>query len=106
MSSNQQPIFYGLLYVDKQKRQHINIRGGGAPIDIYLRCAVLCARSVTHHGYRFRLLTNEKSKVERRIQELGLEQLELIELELSLDVPNNLRFWAAHFKLDVYRMFG
>jgi hypothetical protein len=88
------------------KRKHANIRGGGDPLDIYLRCASLCARSVAHHGYRFRLVTNDRLCVERRIHELGLDEIDLFEQRFSLSVPGHLPFWAAHRKLELYRFAG
>jgi hypothetical protein len=106
VQSHATPILYGLLFVDKRRRKHANIRGGGDPLDIYLRCAILCARSVAHHGYKFRLVTNDRLCVERRIHELGLDEIDLFEQAFSLSVPNHLPFWAAHRKLELYRFAG
>ena len=38
--------YYGLLYIDERHTTHVNLREkSGDPIDIYLRCAALCART-------------------------------------------------------------
>jgi hypothetical protein len=100
------PIFYGLLYLDQNKKRNSNIRGGGDPFDIYLRCAGLCARSVAYHNYRFRLVTNDRRRIERRIRQLGITQMDVLEQEFALNVPEYLQFRAAHFKLELYKHFG
>jgi len=102
----EEPIFYGLLYVDHEKRAHANIRGNNDPLDIYLRCAVLCAKSVSYYGHTFRLITNNGSWVEDRLRQMKLGQINLVEHRFSLAVPPDLPFWAAHFKLELYRAFG
>jgi hypothetical protein len=103
---HQNPIFYGLLYVDRKGQKNANLRGGGDPLDIYLRCASLCARSIAYHGYRFRLVTNNKPHIERRLRELGHMQMDVIQEEFDLSVPENLSFRAAHFKLELYKLLG
>src|ERR1700720_2970897 len=95
---DEKPIFFGLLYVDDRQTKNTNIRGGGDQLDIYLRCAVLCAKSLAFHGYRFRLATNGKRRIERRIEQLGLPKLDVFEQEFSLNVPADIPFRAAHFK--------
>src|SRR5262249_47942598 len=102
----QDPIFYGLLYIDKRRQKHVNLRGLGDPLDVYLRCASLCARSIDYHGYSFWLVTNDKAKIERRLQELGLTQLNILQQEFGLGVPEMLPFRAAHFKIELYKMLG
>ncbi len=100
------PIFYGLLYIDKEQKENPNIKGKGTPFDIYLRCANLCAKSVAYHGYKFRLVTNDKSQVEARLRLLGAKQIDVLEQKFTLIVPGNLKFRAAHFKLELYRLLG
>ena len=106
MQQRPKPIFYGLLYVDENQGMNVNIRGGGDPLDIYLRCASLCGRSVAHHGHSFRLITNEGPRIERRLRELGIPQMDILEQEFTLGIPENLTFRAAHFKLELYRLLG
>jgi hypothetical protein len=106
MKQDRKPIFFGLLYVDDTQTKNANIRGGGDQLDIYLRCAVLCAKSLAYHGYRFRLATNVKHRIERRIEQLRLPKLDVFEQEFSLNVPANIQFRAAHFKLELYRCLG
>jgi hypothetical protein len=100
------PIFYGLLYVDDEQKKNPNIRGIDNPLDIYLRCAGLCARSVAYHGYSFRLVTNEGLRIRRRLRELGVMQIDVLEQEFTLNVPENVKFRAAHFKLELYSVLG
>ena len=106
MQQRPNPIFYGLLYVDKRQRKTPNIRGEGDPFDVYLRCASLCAKSVAYQGYKFRLVTNNKARVERRLRELGVRQMDVLEEKFALSVPENVKFRAAHFKFELYRLLG
>jgi hypothetical protein len=106
MQEGPNPIFYGLLFVDDSQKRHENIRGTGDAFDIYLRCGVLCARSIAYHGYRFVLVTNDRRRVESRIQRLGLGELDILEQEFLLRVPENLQFRTAHFKLELFRLFA
>src|SRR5262245_19389307 len=101
VETNLRPILYGLLFVDRQRRRHANLGGKADPLDVYLRCAALCARSVGHQGCSFRLVTNERSTIEHRLQELDLGEFDILEHTFSLPVPDHLPFWAAHFKLEV-----
>jgi hypothetical protein len=99
-------VFYGLLYIDDQTTAHANIRGGGDPLDIYLRCASLCASSIAYCGYNFRLVTNERRRIENRMRQLGLAQVDVIEKKFTLSVPQNLKYRTAHFKLELYKFLG
>jgi hypothetical protein len=106
MHSYSSPIFFGLLYVGEKQEKHANIKGAGDPLDIYLRCASLCAKSISYHGYTFRLITNDASRIERRIRQLALAQLDISQHQFGLIVPDNLPFRAAHFKLELYKLLG
>jgi hypothetical protein len=75
-------------------------------MDVYLRCAAICARSIAYHGYQFRLVTNDRSLVLRRLHELGIAEMEVVEQNFSLSVPEDIKFRGAHFKLELFRHFG
>jgi hypothetical protein len=55
-----QPIFVWLLLVDNGNQERPNIKNGD-PYDVYLSCAVLCAKSVAYHGYQYIRVTNNAS---------------------------------------------
>ncbi|MEZ0167934.1 hypothetical protein [Microvirga sp. TS319] len=100
-------ILYGLLYTDGTYEKHQNLDVGNSnAVDIYLKCAVLCAKSVAWHGGKFRLITNNKEHIEDRIAELGLKRIEVIERGFVLDVPSGIRFRSAHYKLELLEAFG
>jgi hypothetical protein len=99
-------IFHGLLYIDRAQQKNVNLRGSADPLDVYLRCAALCAKSVAYHGHDFRLVTNDKSLIEERLADLGIGSINILEQKFSLDVPNNARFRSAHFKLELYNQLG
>lgn len=98
--------FYGLLHVASENANHENLRGRADPIDTYLSCAALCAKSFALHGYDFRLITNVGSRITARIEALGLTGLEIVERRFVLDVPTGIRFYSAHYKLELYEAFG
>ena len=90
MQQGPKPTFYSLLYVDENQQGNTNIRGRGDQLDIYLHCAALCARSIAYHGYKFQLVTNERPTIERRMRQLGVAQIDVIEKNFALTVPKNL----------------
>ncbi|MBF6571139.1 MAG: FkbM family methyltransferase [Candidatus Binataceae bacterium] len=100
------PVFHGLLYIDERETYHVNLKGRHNDIDIYLRCAALCASSVRYHGCIFRLITNNRAYVQRRLAALQIPQCEVVEPRVTLDVPRGIRFYGAHFKIEVYTLFG
>lgn len=92
MLKDPKPTFYGLLYVDENQQGNTNIRGRGDQLDIYLRCAGLCARSIAYHGYNFQLVTNERLRIEHRMRRLGVAQLNVIEKNFALTIPKICNF--------------
>jgi hypothetical protein len=100
------PIFHGLFYVDERNSRHTNLKGGKDPFDIYVQCAALCAASVAHHGYKFKLITNNKEQITRRAAALNLHDFEIVEHAFTLDVPKKIQFYSAHFKIEVISKFG
>ena len=78
---------------------------GGNPLDIYLRCASLYGSSIAYHGHTFRLVTNNRALIERRVRELSLAPMDIFQQKFKLRVPENVEFRNAHFKLELYQDF-
>lgn len=97
---------YGLLHVADHGEAHVNLRGRGHPIDIYLRCAITCARSVAAQGSRFRLVTNDAPQLRRRAAAMGLAAPELVEHDFVMTPRRELAFYSAHFKLELLEEFA
>lgn len=95
---------HGLLFLDPDERP-VNGRGRGDPLDLYVRCAAACARSVTAQGHPFTLVTNDAGALAARFAALGLPAPALVEWRFALDVPA-VPFRAAHRKLELFRAFA
>lgn len=98
--------YYGLLYVDEVRNRNTNLAWRGDPVDIYLSCACLCAKTFRSAGESFCLVTNSAREVQRRLDDLELSDLPVVTYPFSLPVPEGLPFYSAHFKLDLFRAFG
>jgi hypothetical protein len=107
-----QPHFYGLLYV-AEKNWNPNLRSKNPidiilsrnPIDIYLSCAGLTAASLRAFGGSFALITNAACFLRDRCNELGI-RLDIIDHGFKWPVPKGIRFYSAHFKLDIIEAFS
>lgn len=98
---------YGLLHVTPHSASHANLSArAGDPIDIYLRCSALCAASVAASGGEFTLITNDIRRLRDRCNVLGIEHLDLVEYPFNWAVPKGIRFYSAHFKLELIEAFG
>jgi hypothetical protein len=97
---------YGLLYVADGCEDHANLGKRSDPIDIYLRCAITCGRSVAAQGSRFRLVTNDAAHLQKRAAALGLEPPELVEHVFAMQPRRELGFYSAHFKLELFAQFA
>jgi hypothetical protein len=97
--------FYGLLYIDEGNK-NVNLRGDVNPIDVYISCASLCSSSFRARGTKFHLITNSEECVKRRLNALQLDDLVVVKHKFSLQVPKNIPFYSAHFKLDIFKAFG
>jgi hypothetical protein len=97
---------YGLLHVQKDE-SHTNLKNSSQdPIDVYLRCAALCAASMARSGNTFALITNNVAHLRRRCLALGITNLELLDYAFKWQVPKGIRFYSAHYKLDIIEAFS
>jgi len=71
---------------------------------LYWRNAKLLARSLEAQGLRFSLLTNHREQLKQIAGDL--EDVHVIEVPFTTDVPGGLPFYSAHFKVDAYRFLG
>src|SRR5262245_19076090 len=94
--------YYGLLYIDEACNRNTNLGDGGDPVDVYLRCASLCAKAFRSAGGSFCLVTNDAGEIQRRQERLQLGDLPIVNFEFLLQVPQGIPFYLAHFKLDLF----
>jgi len=94
--------FYGLLYIDAQN----NKNAGEVDPNIYILCASLCSKTFRSAGTCFRIITNNKEYVRRRLETFGSDDIAIFGRDFPSIVPENIPFYAAHFKLDIFNAFG
>ncbi|WP_397575334.1 hypothetical protein [Sphingorhabdus sp.] len=100
--------FYGLLYFGGNSELYANLKvpGGIDPRDIYIENAVLCRASLAHFGIPFTVITNDIAAIQRRMEILGIEDLDVREQSFTLQVPIGISFYSAHFKIELIEAFG
>jgi len=101
------PAFYGLLYVGDAIHRHSNTKERGELVqETYLKNAINCCLSFNAMGYEFSLITNKVDLVRERVAKFGKHSMKILQGDFALDVPSDIKFFEAHFKLDVFRMFA
>jgi len=98
--------FYSLLYIDEVNNINTNLRGSIDPIDVYVSCASLCSKTFGAAGAVFCVITNDESHVRRRLDVLQLHNVSIVSHVFRRSVPQNIPFYSAHFKLDIFEAFG
>lgn len=96
MSVNLQ--FYTLLHFEFGKKQSPNL--AGSVLKTYLKNCVTLSRSLEKHGYSLVIITNIKDYV------FGKTGITCKEIEFDLDLPDDIPFYSAHFKISVFNYFA
>lgn len=98
---------FSLLYVAEFADGHpVNLSSREKdPIEVYVKCAILLAKSLKYFGYEFTLLTNNLNRVDSVLKRVGYA-LCVKEIAFARQVPPNIKFHSAHFKLDVFDYFA
>lgn len=94
--------FYTLLYLDfeNQSLSYNGINGVFEnQIDTFIKCCETLNNSLKFFiQYELIVLTNNKAYIEQ-----SLNMFKCIEIQFSLELPKDIRFFAAHHKIDVFR---
>jgi hypothetical protein len=95
---------YGMLYLDKSDNINVNIRikSFKDKLNLYLKNAATLARSLKDKGVNFILITNDLSAIKQSTSYPELD-LQVEQIYFTTQVPLGIRFYSAHFKLDVLR---
>jgi hypothetical protein len=95
---------YGMLYLDESDNinTNIKIKNFKDKIDLYLSNAVTLARLLKDKGVNFILITNDLLAIKKNKNYSELD-LQVEEISFNTQVPPGIRFYSAHFKLDVLR---
>ncbi len=95
--------FFTLIHICRDEQSiHNNsfTRSFDEQISLYLECAKQLHRSLKREGISLAVLTNDKDFLQR-LNTDGYN-IDIIQLDFSLDVPSGIKFYSAHFKLEVF----
>lgn len=97
--------FYTLLYLDEQNNSTVNGRSKSYHEQVlaYIGCIRLLKNSLLLEAIELEVLTNNKQFIISLIDEPFVE---ITELSFSLPVPVGIKFYAAHFKLEVFNFLS
>lgn len=99
--------FFGLLHLAPMESSSLVLakKEFKEQIAIYIKNAELLSDSLNKQGFRFTLLTNNRADIEALLEELDIS-IEIEEVNFSRKISSGIRFYSAHFKLDLYRFFS
>lgn len=102
--------FYTLLYVDVDEVRQLRgvTRRGEDRLKIFLRNAAVLDKSLVEFGgmSHLTILTNNDSLLERLSREIGYTDFKIKGLVFNLEVPKGIKFYSAHYKIDVFGWLG
>jgi hypothetical protein len=95
---------FGLLHLEQRETTAVNVSVAtfAEQIDVYLKNAILLARTLRTRGIGFTLLTNAPAQLSQRLIAIGSD-LTVLEIPFVTAVPPGTRFYSAHFKFDAFR---
>jgi hypothetical protein len=99
-------MLYGLLHLAKgqSSAQNVNVSSFSRQRTLYVLNAVTLSRSLAAHDIQFLILTNDCEQIDCELKAQNLSgDLLYEEIPFETDVPPGIRFYSAHFKLDVFR---
>jgi hypothetical protein len=69
-------------------------------IKLYVACARQLFYSLASEGIPLAIVTNQKARLDKYLTE---NEMEIVELDFTLQVPTGIKFYSAHFKIEVYK---
>jgi hypothetical protein len=94
-------IFHSMLFIKNHDGNNVS-ENGNLNIIGYIKCCELLMESLESRGLKFRLLTNDRNYVLENTK----KNLDVAEIAAKLDVPEGIRFFGAHFKIDALDYLG
>ena len=97
---------FTVLYIDETQIQHSSVGKGALPTkDVYIGCASSLLASCSRYGVRVEILTNQPAYVNAQLRRFGAPEIAM-SANFSRNVPKDIPFYAAHFKLDAIRQLA
>ena len=99
--------FYGFLHLRDSEASTVNVQVSSFldQVRIYCSNALTVSRSLATYGLPFRLLTNNPETI-RQAHPEAADELDIETIEFHTTVPEGIRFFSGHYKLDVFRHLG
>jgi hypothetical protein len=95
---------FTLLHINsKEKSLHNNsfVKSFEKQIELYLSCAIQLHHSLKSVGIKLIILTNDKPLLESLKNFNG--EVDIVELKFRMAVPSGIKFYSAHFKIEVFQ---
>lgn len=94
---------FGLLYIANSREKIINLEESkqSQSIEIYIKNAILLNNSLVKNNLKFILLTNNREYINNLLDKIN-QTMEVKEIDFTLNVPLNIIFYSAHFKIDAF----
>ena len=94
--------FFGLLHLSPTETSAMNVavKDFEDQVHTYIGNAICLASSLKSKGLEFTLLTNDIQLL-KSIN--ACESLDVKEINFSTKIPSGIKFYSAHFKVDVFR---
>ena len=88
-------VVHTMLYISNNRKGKVS-ENDGINIIGYLRCCVMLMESLKSKNINFVLLTNDKEFIMNNSENyINVEQI-----DIRLDVPEKIKFYGAHYKID------
>jgi len=98
---------HGLLVLDDANLFYPNIGKRSDPINTYIRCAAVLAKSAIVAGYSVVITTNRQKAVLQEFEKLGVPSaVKIQEKEFVSNLPPNAQHRSAHHKIELIKELG
>jgi hypothetical protein len=100
---------YGLLHLAENENNAVNTRANNYERQkyLYLKNAIALSKSLTTKGIPFTLLTNRPQEINDALADIEQgNHLKVESIECTYKIPSGIKFYSAHYKLDVFRFLA
>lgn len=96
--------FFTLIHIEREEKSlHNNsfVHSFDEQITLYLSCAKQLHLSLKTEGIELVIITNDKAFLDKLNKDNY--PIEILEINFTLNVPSGVRFFSAHFKIEIYK---
>jgi hypothetical protein len=96
---------FTLLHISQQETSTHNNRAKNfaEQIKVYVNCIRLLYNTLLQEGIEIELLTNDREYI---VSLIGEPFINITELSFTMNVPSGLKFYSAHYKIEVYKFLS